>query len=357
MSMMIRTSTVLDDLVGGLEAGSIILIYGPTGCGKTTLCLKIAENVAKSKDYGAIYIDTEGGAVKVGDVRMIRVKGFREQGEVLKMLRKEGLRGTLIVLDSMTAQYHRRVLSVPAKFRAGVAADLGGDISRHLDILRDIVEGTDNIAVITAHLKSPVEHYFKMNMLRKMAKAWREGRYIPTAGDYMNIFTEDPVKWIGGRALGMHVHRRFRIFVDDDGSRILYLEKWPGRYNFCIRYVMDKLGNLRRVGDLFSLEDQMKNKLYSIEFKNVLGEVLETSEKEGIEVKEAEEGKKEEKQEGKTKKQEEKQKKQKPKPGELKFPKVPTLGDIAEEEKSKGGRADESSDSNPDGEGAGGRQE
>jgi len=204
-----------------------------------------------------------------------------------------------------------------------VVADLGGNLSRHLDILRDIVEGRDNIAVITAHLKSSVEHYFKMNVLRKMAKAWREGRYTPTAGDYMNVFAEDPVKWIGGRALGMHVHRRFRIFVDDDGSRILYLEKWPGRYNFCIRYVMDKSGNFQRIGGLFSLEDQMKNKLYSIEFKSVLGEVLEVSEKEGIEVEEAEEDGKGEGQEEGPKRREERQR---PKPGELRFPRVPSLG-------------------------------
>jgi energy-coupling factor transporter ATP-binding protein EcfA2 len=352
VSRIVRTSTVLDDLTGGLEEGSITLIYGPTGCGKTTLCLKIAENIGL-ENYKVVYIDTEGGAPELPGVRLIRVRDLRGQGEALKMLRKEGLSRTLIILDSMTAQYHRRVLSVPAKFRASLAADLGGDLSRHLDVLRDIVEGRDNIAVITAHLKSPVEHYFKMNMLRKMAKAWREGRYTPTAGDYMNIFAEDPVKWIGGRALGMHVHRRFRIFVDDDGSRILYLEKWPGRYNFCIRYVMDKSGSFQRIGGLFSLEDQMKNKLYSIEFKSVLGEVLEVSEKEGIEVEGAEEGGKGE--EG-PKRREEGQRRQRPKPGELRLPKVPSLGDIAEEERARGGRADEPGDSGPGGEGAGGGQ-
>jgi energy-coupling factor transporter ATP-binding protein EcfA2 len=351
---LVKTSTPIDDLTGGgLEQGTLILIYGPTGCGKTTLCLKIAENLHKLEEgYSIVYIDTEGGAPEVEGVRMMRVRSLREQGELLKNLRKEGLSRAMIILDSMTAQYHRQVLSAPAQFRAGTAAELGGVIAKHINWLRDIVEGTESIAVLTAHLKSPVENNFKMNMLRRMAKAWKQGRYTPTAGDYM-YFSEDTVKWIGGRALGMHVHRRLRIFVDDDGSRILYIEKWPLKYPYCIRYVMDKAGNLQKIGGLFDLEDQMRNKLYSLEFKTMLGEVLEASEKEGVVVEEGEE----EAVVKKEKKQEEKQRKQKPKPGELKFPKVPTLGDIAEEEKSKGGRADESSDSDSDGEGSGGRQE
>jgi energy-coupling factor transporter ATP-binding protein EcfA2 len=353
---LVKTSTPIDDLTGGgLEQGTLILIYGPTGCGKTTLCLKMAENVHRlGEGYNVVYIDTEGGAVEVQGVRMIRVKDLREQSEALKKLKKEGLSRTMIFVDSMTAAYHRRVLSAPAQFRAGVAADLGGVISRQLEIIRDMVEGTENIAVLTAHLKSPVEYHFKMNMLRKMAKAWKEGKYVPTAGDYMNIFTEDPVKWIGGRALGTHVHRRLRIFVDEDGSRILCLDKWPLLPNLCIKYVMDKSGNIETVGDTFTLQDQMVKKLYGLEFKTILSEALEVMEKEGVEVGE---GAGEAPAEKSEKKQEEKQRKQKPKPGELKFPRVPSLGDIAEKEKSKGERADESSDSNSDREGSGGRQE
>jgi hypothetical protein len=117
-----------------------------------------------------------------------------------------------------------------------------------------------------------------------MAKAWKDGRYTPSAGDYMNVFTEDPVKWIGGRALGMHVHRRLRIFVDEDETRILYIEKWPLKYNYCIRYMMDKSGNMQKISGLFDLQEQMKRKILSLEFKSMLTEALEITEKEGIEV-------------------------------------------------------------------------
>jgi RecA/RadA recombinase len=335
MVKVIRTSTPIDDLTGGLEAGTLLLIYGPTGCGKTTLCLRMAENTLKAGEYNVIYIDTEGGAPEVQGVRFIRVRDLREQGEALKKLRKEGPSRALIFLDSMTAQYHRRVLSAPAEFRASTAAELGGVIAKHLGILREIVEGTENVAIVTAHLKSPVEYNFKMNMLRKMAKAWRDGRYTPSAGDYMKFFAEDPVKWIGGRALGMHVHRRLRIFVDEDETRILYIEKWPLRYNYCIRYVMDKALNIQKVGGLFDLQDQMRRKILGLEFKSMLGEVLEVSEKEGIEV---EEGASEV-----VVKPAEAAKKRKR--GELRLPKVPSLGDIAEEEAK--GEADEPGDSGP----------
>lgn len=53
-------SEALDGLLGGgLEGGSITLLFGEAGSGKTNICLQVAKNVALSGKK-VIYIDTEG---------------------------------------------------------------------------------------------------------------------------------------------------------------------------------------------------------------------------------------------------------------------------------------------------------
>ena len=46
-------------LGGGIEKGSVTLIYGEAGAGKTNVCLQLARNVAINGDKVA-YIDSEG---------------------------------------------------------------------------------------------------------------------------------------------------------------------------------------------------------------------------------------------------------------------------------------------------------
>ena len=46
-------------LGGGIETGSVTLLYGEAGAGKTNVCLQIARNIA-SKGEKVAYIDTEG---------------------------------------------------------------------------------------------------------------------------------------------------------------------------------------------------------------------------------------------------------------------------------------------------------
>ena len=50
----------LDDLLeGGVEPGSVTLIYGEAGTGKTNLCLVLARNIAR-QGKKVVYLDTEG---------------------------------------------------------------------------------------------------------------------------------------------------------------------------------------------------------------------------------------------------------------------------------------------------------
>jgi DNA repair protein RadB len=50
----------LDELMeGGAESGSVTLIYGEAGTGKTNLCLVLARNVAR-RGRKVVYLDTGG---------------------------------------------------------------------------------------------------------------------------------------------------------------------------------------------------------------------------------------------------------------------------------------------------------
>lgn len=50
----------LDQLLGGgVESGSLTLLYGVAGSGKTNVCLQLARNVARSAKR-VVYVDTEG---------------------------------------------------------------------------------------------------------------------------------------------------------------------------------------------------------------------------------------------------------------------------------------------------------
>lgn len=74
-------SAALDDLLdGGLEGGTITLLFGEAGTGKTNICLQIARNVAL-EGKKVIFIDTEGVSLD----RMKQVSG-EDYEEVMKNL-------------------------------------------------------------------------------------------------------------------------------------------------------------------------------------------------------------------------------------------------------------------------------
>ena len=352
--MIVPTKTPIDMLTGGLFHGRVTLIYGPTGCGKTTLALAISKGLleaGRDKLNKVIYIDTEEGVPESLDDGKIEVKhaySLKEQKELLKELSKSDLNKVAVIVDTLTGHFHREVLRAPAQFRAGVAGDLSGRLIDQLSLLRKIVGQGKGVGLVTAHLRSPVSDAFKLNVLRKMAKAYKDGKYLPSATDYERYMAYDPVRWIGGQGLGMHTQYRFRIYVDEDRSRIIQVEKWPAYPvipNWCIRYRVTEDGGFEVVGQRFTMDIQTKSRLFSLEFKTILGEVLEVSEKEGIEVEEAE--KHEEKDV-----ERKKLKSRKPRPGDVKLPTVPSLKDVVEKEKSRGGgKTDESNNSSPSGEG------
>lgn len=105
-------------LGGGIESGSVTLLYGEAGAGKTNVCLQLARNVAMNGKRVA-YIDSEGlssdrlAQVFAGhedsmrNLLVFQVHSFEEQSDRIDKIEKLASLGTisLVVIDSLTMFY------------------------------------------------------------------------------------------------------------------------------------------------------------------------------------------------------------------------------------------------------------
>jgi DNA repair protein RadB len=105
-------------LGGGIEKGSVTLIYGEAGAGKTNVCLQLACNVAIGGEKVA-YIDSEGlssdrlaqvflgheDAIK--NLLVFEVHSFAEQSDRIDKVEKLAANNTisLVIIDSLTMFY------------------------------------------------------------------------------------------------------------------------------------------------------------------------------------------------------------------------------------------------------------
>ena len=108
-------------LGGGIEAGSITLLYGEGGSGKTNICLQMAYNLIKEGNL-VIYVDTEGLSVDrveqifqdealVKNLLVFSAHNFEEQIEKTfkaAKLAETNDRVALMIVDSMTVFYRLR---------------------------------------------------------------------------------------------------------------------------------------------------------------------------------------------------------------------------------------------------------
>ena len=69
-------------LAGGIEQGTVTLVYGEAGSGKTSLALQLSrEAIKNSSDSVVLFVDTEGLSLE----RMEQIFGKVEQGRLLLM--------------------------------------------------------------------------------------------------------------------------------------------------------------------------------------------------------------------------------------------------------------------------------
>ncbi len=67
-------------LAGGIEQGTVTLVYGEAGSGKTSLALQLSrEAIKKSSDSVVLFVDTEGISIE----RMAQIFGDVDQGRLL----------------------------------------------------------------------------------------------------------------------------------------------------------------------------------------------------------------------------------------------------------------------------------
>lgn len=105
-------------LGGGIETGSVTLLYGEAGAGKTNVCLQIARSVA-SGGRRVAYIDTEGLSSdrlaqlfagqeeNIRNLLIFQVHSFEEQSDRIDKIEKLAAAGSisLVVIDSLTMFY------------------------------------------------------------------------------------------------------------------------------------------------------------------------------------------------------------------------------------------------------------
>ncbi len=159
-------SRCIDSLLGGgVETGTVTQFYGPSGAGKTTVCLMLAKSCAEK--YKAAYIDTEGlSAERVkqifgckelfSNVFVFEVFDFRQQSaavrEVEKLCRGEDVK--LVIVDSFTGLYRselederqvrvKRELTQQLTFLLGVARKYDVAVVITNQMFTDVKSGED----------------------------------------------------------------------------------------------------------------------------------------------------------------------------------------------------------------------
>lgn len=138
-------------LGGGFEKGSVTLLYGEAGAGKTNVCLQLALNQARAGGR-VIYIDTEGLSPErmhqmlgdddpelVKNLIILTVHDFNEQAQRVDSavrLAETNESISLIVVDSMTMYYRLRLRDDDASGRESLTRQTESllRVARRMDV-------------------------------------------------------------------------------------------------------------------------------------------------------------------------------------------------------------------------------
>jgi len=162
---LIRTNSSLDELLsGGIEKGCITQFYGPPGCGKTNIAMKILYEATKNGSK-AIYMDTEGGIslermqqiagsdfnTTAGNIFLLEPKSFDEQQldiQNIEELLKDDDSIDILIIDSIVALY---------RIEDGDPSEINKKLGRQMAKLLTISRQYDIAVVITNQIYSPFD--------------------------------------------------------------------------------------------------------------------------------------------------------------------------------------------------------
>mgnify|MGYP006308274833 CR=1 FL=1 len=153
--MRLSLGNFIDDLLGELQSDTITTIFGPPGCGKSTLCFQYAISCLE-QGKKVIFIDTEGGfsverlkqmspQISLEDIIVLRPKTFEDQQKTIANLNqqiKSSRHIGLLIIDSLVMLYRLKLGDSPQK----VNTELGEQLRLLTEISR-----TFNIPVLVTN--------------------------------------------------------------------------------------------------------------------------------------------------------------------------------------------------------------
>lgn len=134
---MLKINNFFDELIGELQKDTITTIYGPPGCGKSTICFQYAISCVRLGKK-VLYVDTEGGfsaerikqmmpEIDLSQIIVFSPKDFEEQKKVISNLNKQIKNSSsigLIVIDSLVMLYRLKLEGAPQKINTELAIQL-----------------------------------------------------------------------------------------------------------------------------------------------------------------------------------------------------------------------------------------
>ena len=126
--MILDSSSILKNILGDLQKDTITTLFGPPGCGKSTICFELS-NQALQNGKKVIYIDTEGGfsperlqqinpQIELENIIVFSPKSFEEQNSLIKNLSKQIKSANqvgLVIIDSLVMLYRLKLGDAPQK--------------------------------------------------------------------------------------------------------------------------------------------------------------------------------------------------------------------------------------------------